>query len=63
MYRGLDLWNLKEITTTLTAPGTVGRDIWSKLVITIKNAVLENDVQQELPGLSVVMFNGEYAHS
>ena len=34
MKRGLKLWNDKEITTTLTAPGTVriavGGDIWSK---------------------------------
>ena len=32
--RGWELWNHKEITTTLTAPGTVrtavGRDIWRK---------------------------------
>ena len=35
MDRRLKLWNHKEITTILTAPGTVrtavGRDIWSKI--------------------------------
>ena len=34
MNRGLELWNHKQISTTLTAPGTVrtaeGRDIWKK---------------------------------
>ena len=34
--RGLELWNNKEITTTLTAPGTVrtavGRDKHSKIL-------------------------------
>ena len=36
MDRGLELWNHKEILTTLTVPGTVrtavGRDIWSKIL-------------------------------
>ena len=36
MNRGVELWNDKEITTTLTAPGTirtdVGRKIWSKIL-------------------------------
>ena len=36
MNRGMELWNGKEIITTLTAPGTVGtavkRDIWSKIL-------------------------------
>ena len=35
MNRWIELWNDKEITTTLTAPGTittsVGRKIWSKI--------------------------------
>ena len=35
MNRRVELWNDKEITTTLTAPGTirtaVGRKIWSKI--------------------------------
>ena len=34
MDRGLELWNNKDITITLTPPGTVttivGRDIWGK---------------------------------
>ena len=34
--RGLGLWSHKEITTTLTVPGTVitaaGRDIWIKIL-------------------------------
>ena len=32
MHRGVELWNDKEITTTLTAPGTVRtavRGIWA----------------------------------
>ena len=37
MDRGLELWNHKEITTTLTMPGTVraavGRDIWIKKIL------------------------------
>ena len=36
MDRGLELWNNKVITTTLTVSGTVrtavGRDIWSKIL-------------------------------
>ena len=36
MNRGLELCNKKEITNTLTAPGTiktaVERDIWSKIL-------------------------------
>ena len=36
MDQGLKLGNDKEITTTLTAPGTVGtavaRDVWSKIL-------------------------------
>ena len=36
MKRGSELWNDKEITTTLTSPGAVrtavGRDIWSKIL-------------------------------
>ena len=36
MNRGLELWNGKEITTTLTVSGTVRtaveRDIWSKIL-------------------------------
>ena len=35
MNREVELWNGKEITTTLTAPGTirtaVGKNIWSKI--------------------------------
>ena len=36
MNRGLEIWNDTDVTTTLTAPGTlrtgVGRDIWSKIL-------------------------------
>ena len=36
MDRGLKFWNYKEMTTTLTVPGTVRtaveRDIWSKIL-------------------------------
>ena len=36
MNRGLELWNDKEITNTLTVPCTVGtavgKDIWSKIL-------------------------------
>ena len=49
MNRGLELWNDKEITTTLTAPGTVrtavGRDIWSKILgkTSVKKPVNKGD--------------------
>ena len=37
MNRRVELWNDKEITTTLTAPGTirtvVGRKIWTKIPV------------------------------
>ena len=36
MNRSVELWNDKEITTTLTAPGTIrsaaGSKIWSKIL-------------------------------
>ena len=36
MNRALELWNHKEITITLSAPGTLrtalGRDIWSNIL-------------------------------
>ena len=53
MDRGLELWNYKEITITLTTPGTVrtaaGRDIWSKILgkTSVKKLVNNNQTRRD----------------